>query len=67
MHRIVAVWHIVEAWAHKHRKTVKHAHHGSHFAYLGMVAMHGPYHLAAMALLVISGFMWVFHITVEEV
>lgn len=39
--------------AHAHHKAYHYTHNGLHMAYLGMVSMHLPYHIAAGMLLVV--------------
>lgn len=56
----VVAWLMLQEWlgkvrahAHNHHKAYHHAHNGLHMGYLGLVTMHGPYHIAAGLLLVV--------------
>lgn len=48
----------------RHSDAWKHAHNATHLCYFGLVATHGPYHYAALALLVLG---LAFYITRLEV
>lgn len=47
-------WKELQAWAHCHKIACKRVHHGTHLCYFFLVGMHGPYHYAALALLVVG-------------
>lgn len=48
-----ALWQLCQKHAQCHRHAYHRAHNYSHWAYLGLVAFHGPYHVAALVSLVI--------------
>lgn len=52
-------WKVVQQHAHVHHKLYHGCHHASHVSYLALVATHGPYHVAALGMLVVLaiGFM----------
>lgn len=69
MLRLLAVWMwVVDKWAsmkefaHRHHVACHHAHNGTHLCYFYWVATHGPYHIAAMALLVLGVVFWMFKV-----
>ncbi len=45
-----------------HATAWKHAHNATHLAYFATVASHGPYHYAALALLVLGIVFWLAHV-----
>lgn len=47
---------------HRHADAWKRAHHATHLAYFAAVASHGPYHIAALALLVLGIVFWLAHV-----
>ncbi len=53
-------WKEAQDFAHRHHEACHRAHHGTHLAYFYMVASHGPYHIAAMALLILGDVFWLF-------
>lgn len=58
-------WDAISSFAHRHHIACKRLHHGTHLCYFFMVGMHGPYHYAALALLVLGIAMWVVKLEVE--
>jgi len=51
-------WEQCQHFAHNHHMAFKRTHHATHLAYFSMVASHGPYHIAALALLVMGIVFW---------
>jgi hypothetical protein len=51
-------WAACQNFAHIHHMAFKRTHHATHLAYFSMVASHGPYHIAALALLVMGIAFW---------
>ena len=45
---------ILQQWATAHTKQYRHWYECGHLGYFALVATHGPYHIAAMGLLVIG-------------
>lgn len=56
------LWRKLVAHAHEHHKAYHRMHHGTHLAYLGLVAFHGPYNVAAAGLFVILLLGWILHL-----
>lgn len=48
-----AWWGELREHAHAHHKAYHRCHHATHLSYLALVATHGPYSIAAFAMLVV--------------
>jgi hypothetical protein len=55
-------WRRLEYYVHHHRKSFHRMHGLVHASYFGMVFTHGPYNLAAGALLAIAVVGWFLHL-----
>jgi hypothetical protein len=55
----------MEEFCHRHHIACKRLHHGTHMAYFGLVAVHGPYHMAAFVLLVLGLLFWLVKLEIE--
>lgn len=53
MSALKALWQTGQKHAQAHRHAYHRAHEFSHWAYLGLVAFHGPYHVAALVSIII--------------
>lgn len=53
-------WKCAQEFAHNHHTAFHRTHHATHLCYFFTVATHGPYHIAAMALLVLGIVFWLF-------
>lgn len=53
MSAVKALWLACQTHAHAHQHAYHRLHDWSHWAYLGLVAFHGPYHIAALVSVVI--------------
>lgn len=51
MSALKALWQACQTHAQAHRHAYHRAHNYSHLAYLGLVSIHGPYHIAALVML----------------
>lgn len=50
---VKALWQACQKHAQSHRHAYHRVHDYSHWAYLGLVAFHGPYHIAAFVSVII--------------
>lgn len=48
----------LEDFAHKHEHALHNMHRTCHMCYFGLIVFHGPYDLAAGALLIFGGIFW---------
>lgn len=60
--RLKASWTAVQAYVQKHEKLFHRTHNVTHLSYFTMVATHGPYHYAALALLILGIISWALHL-----
>lgn len=66
MAALKALWRACEAHAQTHKASFNKAHNWAHLSYLALVTVKGPYHWAALLLVVFMVAGWVLHIEVEE-
>lgn len=62
MERIIRWWRVLQDHAHIHHKAYHRTHHGMHLCYLGLVATHGPYSIAAGGLFILVLLGWLLHL-----
>lgn len=62
MEKMKRLWHKLQDHAHAHHAAYHKTHNGMHLCYLGLVAFHGPYNLAAAGLFVILLLGWALHL-----
>lgn len=60
--RLRAAWNSVQAYVHVHEVLFHRTHNITHLSYFTMVAAHGPYHYAALALLILGIISWALHL-----
>lgn len=64
--RLKTYWAAAEQHASIHRHTYRAAHTSLHLTYLGLVASHGPYNVAAGVLFVVMVFGWALRLDAES-
>lgn len=62
MEKLRELWHSLQHHAHEHHTAYHRTHHGMHLCYLGLVATHGPYSIAAGGLFVLVLFGLLLHL-----